>query len=166
MDEIIAQKKIGLIGVGNLLLSDEGFGIHLIRHIADNFSTPSNVEIVDAGTAGIYLAPIFETTDPILIIDTVMLDEEPGTIRCFGIEDLNSKAISSRMSPHQVGFLEILDICRLRGKAPEQVELIGVVPEDLSPGTELSPTLERQLDKVTGLVSEWLLRLGVSLTPL
>ncbi len=158
-------KKIGILGVGNLLLSDEGFGIHCIERLQENYLFPDNVEVLDGGTAGIMLAPFMEDKDILFVIDVVALDDAPGTLHEFSHEDVCSGNIQTRMSPHQVGLLEILALCRLRDNAPDQVEMITVVPADLSTRIGLSPTLEPMVDVVISIVLKKLDRLGISPLP-
>jgi hydrogenase maturation protease len=144
--------KIGILGVGNLLISDEGFGVHVINRLQEKYSFPENVELLDGGTAGIMLSPFIEDKDILFVLDVVNLDDEPGTVHEFSNADVSSGNIQTRMSPHQVGLLEILDLCQLRGKAPDRVEMMTVVPADLSTGIGLSETLVPVVDKVIDLL--------------
>ncbi len=139
-------EKIGILGVGNLLLSDEGFGVHFIERLQKEYVFPPNIELLDGGTAGIMLAPFMETKDILFVIDVVNLKDEPGSIHYFSDQDVRSGNIQTRMSPHQVGLLEILDLCRLRGKAPNRVEMLTVVPGDLSIRIGLTQPLISALD--------------------
>jgi hydrogenase maturation protease len=141
------KQKIGILGVGNLLLADEGFGVHCIRQLEESFVFPPNIELLDGGTAGIMLAPFMEDKKLVLVIDVVNSKDAPGTILTFDDSEVSAGNIQTRMSPHQVGLLEILDLCRLRGKAP-QVEMITVVPGDLSTRIGLSEPLTRAMDEV------------------
>jgi hydrogenase maturation protease len=144
--------EIGILGVGNLLLADEGFGIHFIEQLEREYVFPANVELLDGGTAGIMLAPYMETKDILFVIDVVNLKAEPGSIHLFSNLDVRSGNIQTRMSPHQVGLLEILDLCQLRDKAPERVEMLTVVPADLSTRIGLSTQLMPALDEVMGIL--------------
>ena len=155
-------EKIGILGVGNLLLADEGFGVHVIERLQREYRFPPSVELLDGGTAGIMLAPFMEDKDILFVLDVVNLDAQPGSIHQFGNDDVCSGNIQTRMSPHQVGLLEILDLCRLRGKAPARVEMITVVPEDLSTKIGLSPRLEDAVDEVVAILLEKLKKMGVS----
>jgi hydrogenase maturation protease len=103
------------------------------------------------------LAPFMEEADILYVIDTVNSSEKPGSILRFSDSDCRSRNIQSGMSPHQIGLLEVLELCRLRGHAPDTVEMITVVPEDLSTGIGLSPRLAKQLDHVIDLLRECLL---------
>ncbi|PIE69289.1 MAG: hydrogenase maturation endopeptidase [Deltaproteobacteria bacterium] len=160
------SKKIGILGVGNLLLSDEGFGSHFLDYLSSNFEIPAGITVFDGGTAGIMLAPFVEDHDIIFVIDVVSPTEgEPGSIHCFTDQEVRSGNIQTRMSPHQVGLLEILDLCNLRGLEPEHIEMFTVVPQDLSTRIGLSPLLETKLPEVMSLLASALERQGVHLTP-
>jgi len=158
-------EKIGVLGVGNLLLADEGFGIHFIERLQKEYVFPPSIELLDGGTAGIMLAPFMETKDILFVIDVVNLKDDPGTTHFFNDQDVRSGNIQTRMSPHQVGLLEILDLCRLRGKAPDRVEMLTVVPGDLSTRIGLSPPLIPVLDEVMGTLLEKLNELGIFPVP-
>lgn len=146
------NKRIGILGLGNLLLCDEGFGVHFINYLNDNYEIPENFSVLDGGTAGIMLAPFMEDVDILFVIDTVALQAEPGSIHCFTDEDVRAGNIQFRMSPHQVGLLEILELSKLREKAPEKTEMITVVPGDLSLKTELSETLRPKIPEVMDIL--------------
>jgi len=159
------SKKIGILGVGNLLLADEGFGIHFIERLQKEYTFPPNIELLDGGTAGIMLAPFMETKDILFVIDVVNLKDEPGSIHFFSDQNVRSGNIQIRMSPHQVGLLEILDLCRLRDKAPDRVEMITVVPGDLSTRIGLSPQLVPALDQVMNILLQKLNELDIFPVP-
>jgi hydrogenase maturation protease len=159
-------EKIGILGVGNLLLADEGFGVHVIERLQQKYRFPATVELLDGGTAGIMLAPFMEDKDILFVLDVVGLEDEPGSIHQFSNEDVCSGNIQTRMSPHQVGLLEILDLCRLRGQAPDRVEMITVVPADLSTKIGLSAPLEIAVDKVVAVLLEKLEKISVFPEPL
>ena len=159
------SKKIGILGVGNLLLADEGFGIHFIERLQNDFTFPPNVELLDGGTAGIMLAPFMETKDVLFVIDVDNLKDEPGSIHLYSDQDIRSGNTHTKMSPHQVGLLEILDLCRLRGHAPERVEMITVVPGDLSIRIGLSKEVTLALDSVLDILMEKLHELDIFPVP-
>jgi hydrogenase maturation protease len=158
----MTERAVGILGIGNLLLGDEGFGVHVIRHLEDRYAFPDNVKLLDGGTAGIYLAPFFEDLDCLIVIDALAMDTAPGTVHTFTGPDLSAGLIQMRMSPHQVGILEIIEICRLREQAPQTIHFIGVVPKDVSTGTRLSRVLAPKVEKVAGMVLARLRALGLS----
>jgi hydrogenase maturation protease len=154
-------KKAGILGIGNLLLSDESFGVHVVEYLEENYLFPEAVTVLDGGTAGIYMAPFLEDHDPIFVVDVVNLDDAvPGSLYTFSVEDARSGSMQTRMSPHQLGILEILDICKLRDIQPECVEFYCVVPESIATGLEMSNVVAPQVAKISGLLVERLQQMG------
>ncbi len=154
-------KKVGILGIGNLLLSDESFGIHVVRHLEAHYIFPDSVTIMDGGTAGIYMAPFLEDHDPIFVVDVVNLDDAlPGDIYTFSVQDVKNGNIQTRMSPHQLGILEILDICKLRGVVPETVEFFCVIPKNTEMGLEMSEAVGAQVGKISKKMVERLQKSG------
>jgi hydrogenase maturation protease len=149
-----AQKQIGILGLGNLLLCDEGFGVHFINYLTERYEIPAHVAVLDGGTAGIMMAPFIEDADILYVIDTVARQDQPGSIHHYSDQDIQAGNIHARMSPHQVGLLDILDLCRLRETAPMQTEMITIVPENLSVAIGLTPTLEAKLPEVMAILAK------------
>lgn len=159
MNEI--EKKIGIVGIGNLICGDEGFGIHTIRYLEENYTFPENVLLQDAGTAGIYLSPFLEECDPVFVIDVVDIEAEPGSMHYYSTEDVRLGNIQTKMSPHQLGLLEILEICKLRDAAPETVEFYCVVPQDLDTSLELSDAVAPRVSEIAEKILARLTEAGV-----
>ena len=157
------KKKIGIAGIGNLLLADEGFGVHCVAYLQQQYIFPENIDIQDIGTAGIYMAPFLEACDPVLVIDVVDMPGEAGSYHFFTLAEVKAGGFQLRMSPHQLGLLEILEICKLREMAPRQVEFYTIIPALLTEGTELSAIAARRLPQVAELIVERLRALGVRL---
>lgn len=141
-------KNVAVLGIGNLLMGDEGFGVHVVRHLEDTYTFPENVHLHDAGTAGIYLGPILEDSDWVMVVDVIKSDNPPGTLEYLDCKAFSGKNIQTSMSPHQLGILEIIDICRLRDNEPETVDFLCAVPENISLGMELSQTLQRRVVQI------------------
>jgi hydrogenase maturation protease len=155
------EKKIGIIGIGNLILSDEGFGIHTLHYLEENYIFPDTVVLQDAGTAGIYMSPFLEACDPILVIDVVDIVAEPGTFHYYTMADVKVGNFQTKMSPHQLGLLEIVEICRLRDAAPENIEFYCVVPKVLDTSMDLSPEVAPRVPEVAALIVKRLKDFGV-----
>lgn len=154
-------KKIGIAGIGNLLLRDEGFGVHVVHYLQNNYVFPDNVDIQDVGTAGIYMAPFLETCDPVLVIDVVDMAGEPGSFHFFSLDDVKAGTFQTRMSPHQLGLLEIVEVCKLRGEAPKEIEFYTIIPKELTESIELSDTAEARKVEVAEMILKRLAELGV-----
>lgn len=146
------QKKIGIAGIGNFLLRDEGFGVHVVHYLLDNYVFPENVEIQDVGTAGIYMAPFLEECDPVFVIDAVDIPGEPGSFHFFTLDDVRAGTFQLRMSPHQLGFLEILEVSKLRNAAPECIEFYTVIPSELTDSIKLSTIVAERKIEVSEMI--------------
>lgn len=155
------DKKIGIVGIGNLICGDEGFGIHTINYFEENYIFPDNVVLKDAGTAGIYMSPFLEECDPVIVIDVVDIDAEPGSMHYYDVNDVKLGNIQTKMSPHQLGLLEILEICKLRDAAPDNVEFYCVVPKDLDTSLELSPEVAPRVKEIADMILKRLKEFGV-----
>lgn len=158
------KKMIGIAGIGNLLLRDEGFGVHVVHYLQNNYDFPDTVEIQDVGTAGIYMAPFLETCDPVLVIDVVDIEGEPGSFHFYALSDVKAGTFQTRMSPHQLGLLEILEVCKMRDMAPEQVEFYTIIPKELTESIELSDTAAERKVEVAEMILKRLDELGVTVT--
>lgn len=147
--------KTLILGVGNLLLSDEGFGVHFVRHLQEHYRFPEEVELFDGGTLGLMATHKFEDAERVYIIDAVAVPGDPGECQRYEKEDFLLERIPVKLSPHQAGVQEMLMVSEMRGCCPPEVYLLGVIPGSLEPGVELSPPLQRSLDQMTAqLVAE------------
>ncbi len=148
----ISNKKVGIAGIGNFLLRDEGFGVHVVHYLQNNYLFPENVEIQDIGTAGIYMAPFLEECDPVFVIDAVDIQGEPGSFHFFTLDDVRAGNFQLRMSPHQLGFLEILEVSKLRDAAPEHIEFYTIIPLELTESVELSDIVAKRKIEVAEMI--------------
>ncbi len=149
--------KVLVLGVGNLLLKDDGFGVHAI-HALEDTSFPENVRLLDAGTISHQLIPLFHSVDYLIVIDVIEGGARPGSIFRFSPEDMKFK--SERMlSLHQMGLIDILQMAELTGARPKTI-IIGVQPKDVSSWSlELSDEVKEAIPKVKDLVFEELKRI-------
>jgi hydrogenase maturation protease len=161
---MIEKKKIGIAGVGNFILADEGFGVHVVHYLQENYDFPDNVDIQDVGTAGIYMAPFLEECDPVFVIDVVDMEGEPGSFHFFTLNDVKAGNFQLRMSPHQLGLLEILEVSKLRGNMPGEIEFYTVIPKVLEEGIELSEEVALRKVEIAEMILDRLTKLGVTYT--
>ncbi len=146
------MKKIGVMGIGNILLSDEGFGVKLLHILEAKYEFPENVTLIDGGTAGIFLSPEIDNLEKLLIIDVVNASGNPGDIIVYKKEDFFIDKLPLKLSPHQLGLQEILLLNEMKGTCPEEIELIGIIPKSIETGTSLTPELESKLKEVEEIV--------------
>ncbi len=142
---------IAIVGVGNLLLSDDGVGIHAVRTLRSVSRVESVARLIDGGTVGTDLLAETWGCAELLIIDAVDAGLPPGSTIRMDFSDPGSKAIDTR-NAHQSGIPGLLDDMRLLGRAPRQVVLVGIQPATLEVGTELSPAVASALPVLAGEV--------------
>ncbi|WP_022851982.1 HyaD/HybD family hydrogenase maturation endopeptidase [Limisalsivibrio acetivorans] len=137
-----------VFGAGNVLLADEGFGVHAVRYLEENFEFPEGVEVFDAGTLGLMATYKMEEAEHILMIDVIAGEGTPGDIRTYGREDIMLDRIPAKLSPHQIGLQEVMLISEMRGKCPESIKLYGVIPQSIQAGDSLTEPLQAVLADV------------------
>lgn len=139
-----------ILGVGNLLLTDDGFGVHFINSL-DGVQLPENVTVLEAGTVSHQLIPLFRELDRLIVIDVVDAGDRPGAIFRFSPDDIRAAA-ELKASLHQISLLDVLNMAALTGGRPDTV-IIAVQPKDVSSWSmELSAELRAALPKVRELV--------------
>jgi len=143
-------KDILILGIGNLLLKDEGVGVHVVNKMKE-MSVPDNVEVLDGGTAGLDLVDFIEGYKKLIVIDAVNAGEKPGTLYRLTEEnlDIKPKAISSF---HEIDFIDALHMSEIVNSKPEEIVVIGIEPKDMSSGLELSPEIEERIPEIIKLV--------------
>ena len=147
----MGENHILVLGVGNILLRDEGVGVRVIEHLLAQYSFSSNVELMDGGTLGVRLLDPIANAGVLIVVDALRNGQPPGTVYRMSAEEL-PRCISFKNSLHQTGLLETLAYAEMLGKRPETV-VIGVEPADISPwGLELTETLKDRIPDVTGCV--------------
>ncbi|GAB6072924.1 HyaD/HybD family hydrogenase maturation endopeptidase [Venenivibrio stagnispumantis] len=124
------MKKIGILGIGNILFKDEGVGVFAVKYLEGNYKFNPNIDLIDAGTAGFGLMEYFEDYDNIILIDTISINDEPGSIYRLTPQQLVGIG-SYHQTAHEVEVLQMLELSALKGKMADVV-IIGVVPEDIS----------------------------------
>lgn len=154
-----APATIVILGVGNLLLTDEGVGPITIDYLDRRWVFPEHVQLVDGATAGLELINVFQSAGHIIVIDTVLGGAEPGALYRFHPDDV-PRDVRYRTSIHQVSFMDAWTMVRLLGPAPD-IAIIGVEPEDMkTPHVGLTATIEGRLPDIEELVLTELERLG------
>jgi len=158
-------KPIRILGVGNVLCTDDGLGPYAIKALEARYEFPVGVDVIDVGTPGLDFTPYLAGALAVIVIDTVTGDSPPGTLRLLRDEEIVAGPPPSRMSPHEPGLREALMATELSGTSPEEILLIGVVPESTEGGTRLSAAVGAAVENVVATVVEELERLGRPATP-
>jgi hydrogenase maturation protease len=152
------KNKVSVIGLGNILLRDEGIGVHVVEALKKRLDFPEGVQIIDGGTLGLDLLPIIEEMEKVIFVDAVNLNREPGAIVLIEDDDIPSM-LQPAFSFHQVGLADLLFAARFSGKKPAKVTLAGIQPQAIETGLGLSETLNRNMDQylktILEKLSEW-----------
>jgi len=130
---------ISVLGLGNVLMSDDGLGPVAVRAFEAEYVVPADVQVVDLGTPGLDLLPWLADIDRVIIVDTVKSDRPPGSVRLYEKADLLRYPPAARVGPHDPGVKEALQALEFAGRAPRELTLIGVVPASTAIGIELTP---------------------------
>lgn len=149
--------KILVLGLGNLLLQDEGAGVRVIERLRAHYTFPDHVIVLDGGTLGLDLLAYLEDASHVVIVDAINAGKAPGTLMRLVNEEIPA-FLGPKVSPHQVGLPDLLALAKLRGFFPEEVVLWGVQTGHLAPGLELSPQVAAQIEPLTLHVIEELVR--------
>ncbi len=144
--------RVVVLGVGNLLLSDEGVGVHVANKLME-MDLPPGVQVVEGGTDGFRLMNVVTEAARLIVVDAVKGGGPPGSIYRFDIKDAPTYPDEYKTSVHQIGILEVVHLSELVGEAPETT-IIGVEPKSLDMGMELSPEVKAKLSRIIELVLE------------
>ena len=148
-----------VLGVGNLLFTDEGVGIHAVETLLEQYEFSQNVSIEDGGVLGINLLGIISEADDLIVVDAIRNGGAPGTLYRLEGDDI-PKRILAKNSLHQVDLLEALTLCQALDKVPETV-IVGVEPEDIETlGLELTTPVQEKMGDLIAMVLRELDRLG------
>ncbi len=145
--------KILVMGVGNVLLTDEGTGIHILKEL-EKRNLPEGTQLLDGGTAGIDLRYLIEETDHLVIVDSIDAGAEPGAIFKFKPDDLAVTSPGFAVSGHQLGLIDLLKLDKIYGKLPRSVVVFAVQPKSLDWGLELTQEVKAIMPKLIELVVE------------
>ena len=162
----ITSPKVTILGIGNLLWADEGFGVRAVEHLHRHFRFPEQVELIDGGTQGIYLVQHVQAADILVVFDAIDYGLAPGTMRLIEGDDVPRFMGAKKMSLHQTGFQEVLSMARLLGDYPSALLLVGVQPEELEDyGGSLRPSVRSRIEPAVEAALNWLAERGLVAEP-
>ena len=144
-----SKVRLAVIGVGNLLLKDEGMGVHIV-HALQQIDIPHDIKIIDGGTSP-DLPYYLKDIDKLIIIDAVKAGGKPGTVYRFQPHDVNIES-KGMVSAHELGLEQSLEMMRLMGSEPKEIVIIGIEPKEIDWGTELSAELQRKIPEVINVI--------------
>ena len=158
------ENSIVVLGVGNILLTDEGLGVHVVEDLKANYTFTPQISLIDGGTMGMELLTYMRGMKKILLIDAVNGGEAPGTIYEFPHHELE-QYFTDHISVHEVGMQDILRIRAIQENPLEDAIVIGVEPESLEVGFEPSAPVQKALPEVKERVLRVLREWGVQIEP-
>lgn len=155
------EKKVAVIGVGNILMGDEGLGVHALELLSERVSEfGDEVELVDGGTALLNIIDDYTACNVLIVIDAVRGGAEPGAVYRFEAEEVGAaKGAGVPTSLHELSVLEVLDMERLTGRRVPKVIVIGMEPERITADLEMSETVKHKLPVLVETVLDELRRI-------
>jgi hydrogenase maturation protease len=156
--------QILVLGLGNILLQDEGLGVRALERLIERYHLPENVQAIDGGVMGLDLLPYLEQANALLIIDAIQTGQPPGTIVRLEGEAIPT-VLTVKMSVHQVGLQELLAASRFQGTLPSRIVLWGMEPASMEWGLDLSSPVAAQVDALVEKAVAELVQWREPLTP-
>lgn len=147
-----------VLGIGNRIMGDDGSGLAALEKLSTDYDVPDTVDIVDGGTMGLYLIDRLCGYDKVLILDSVVVDEPPGTVITARGMDVHT-TFRTRLSPHQQGINDLIAALDLMDRKPEEMVIVGMVPKNISLTLDLSEEVSSNIGKMAGtaarILKEW-----------
>lgn len=164
MSEVQQQISVLVLGIGNLVMSDDGVGVLVAQRLQQRYRFADNVEVMDGGTLGLDLLPKLENISNLIMIDAVETGKKAGTcVRLCGQE--LPIALLTKVSPHQMGLKDLLAVSELMGHSPKEMVLIGVQPGSIEMEIGLTAEVEAQFETLVSNVLTELANWGIEATP-
>lgn len=157
-------RRVVVLGIGNTLCEDEGLGVHAALALQQGWELPPEVQVIDGGTAGMELLDPLADLDLLLVLDAVKAPQPPGSLVCLQGAEV-PVFFRSKLSPHQVSICDVLASLEFAGAAPRQLLLVGLVPERMELGLEMTPTVAARLPEMVEAALALLARHGVAAEP-
>ena len=149
-----------VLGLGNVLMGDDGFGPAVIKAFLERYEVGPDVEVIDLGTPGLDLTPWLTDTHHVIFVDTVKAKLPPGSLRIYGKADLTKHAPFARTGPHDPGVKECVLTLEFAGRAPEHITVVGAVPAECGMSLDLTPPLAAAVPAAADAIAEALLDHG------
>lgn len=158
-------KRVLILGIGNVLWADEGFGVRCVEAMAETHALPAHVRLMDGGTQGLYLLPFLEEADALLVFDAIDYGLPPGTMKIVRNDEVPAFMGAKKMSLHQTGFQDVIATAELMGYRPAQMVLIGCQPVELEDyGGGLRDAVAARIPEALRIAREVLAEWGVTVS--
>ena len=153
MIEGLFTNEITVLGIGNIILSDEGFGVRVVEYLQERYNFPDDVALIDGGTLGVELTQFVTGTKKLLVIDSIDGGKSAGTLFHFEGDEIRAH-FSEKLSAHEVGIQDVLTMLELTGKPVPEVIVIGAQPFSLEAGVDLTPQMKELLPTIANKALE------------
>lgn len=147
------MSRIAVVGIGNMLMQDEGVGVHVINELEKIRCLPEEVDLIDAGVNSYDMVDIFCKYETLIIVDAMQAGSAPGTIYRAPLEELDLQPDQNITSLHEMHFIEAVRMTNLLGFSPE-ILVFGVEPQTLKAGLELTPEIAAKVPRLIELIQQ------------
>lgn len=147
--------KITVLGIGNIILKDEGFGVHIVEKLQQEYSFPSNVEVLDGGTLGMELMNYIIGTDKLIVVDAISGGSAPGTFFRFVNGEVKAY-FQEKVSMHELGIQDVLAALEVIEQPVKDVIVMGAQPYIVDAGVGLTEDMAALVEKTKNLILEQL----------
>ncbi|HIF17827.1 MAG TPA: HyaD/HybD family hydrogenase maturation endopeptidase [Cycloclasticus sp.] len=159
------MNKTLILGIGNILWADEGFGVRTVEHLNETHQFDENVTLMDGGTQGLYLVQYVEEADILVVFDAIDYGLEPGEMKLIEGGDVPKYMGAKKMSLHQTGFQEVLMMADMLERYPSHLLLVGVQPVELEDfGGSLREKTRQQIEPAINAALDWLKQFDIYAT--
>lgn len=160
LSQVPEASSILVLGIGNRIMGDDGLGLAAIEKLSELYAIPETVDVVDGGTMGLYLIDRLCGYGKVLILDSVVVDEPPGTVIIARGDEVHT-TFKTRLSPHQQGINDLIAALVLMDRKPGEIVIVGMVPRSISLTLDLSDPVSENLAKMAETAAEVLREWGV-----
>jgi hydrogenase maturation protease len=154
--------RIVVLGVGNILLSDEGVGVRVVERLEREYRLPPEVEIIDGGTCGMEMLEQLEDLDALIVVDCVRFGQPPATPVLLKGDDV-PVFFKTKLSPHQVSLSDVLASLEFTNRAPKRTVIIGIQPASMELSMELTLVVNARMDEMLDMTLTELRAVGINL---
>ncbi len=148
------KKDVVVVGLGNVLMADEGIGCAIAGVLSARREEYPNVEFIDAGTGGMKLLHIIAGRKKVIVVDCALMRTKPGTIRRFTPEEVQSVKKLAHYSLHEADVLKVIEMSGKLGQSPQNIVIFGIEPQRIEPGRKLSETLSHRLPEYAATIEK------------
>ena len=158
--------RVLVLGIGNVVWADEGFGVRCVERLAQNWCFGADVRLLDGGTQGLYLLPFLEEADTLIVFDAIDYGLTPGTLKVIEGDEVPRFMGAKKMSLHQTGFQDVIATAQLMGYCPETLFLVGCQPEELEDyGGGLRDVVAAQIEPAVKVALTRMAQMGLTIEP-